>query len=162
MSLLTAQTLSWIGRSLPGHVHEVGRGDIAKFAHAIGAKDPAHFDRAAARAEGYADCVAPLGYYVAIRLSGPNLIALGELGRDGVAATGIPPSNASKVMAGTTRAEFHRRIVAGDVITMACSITDLVEKSGSSGPLILVTYRYRYLAPDGAPVVEETYSRVLR
>ncbi|MGW0007375.1 FAS1-like dehydratase domain-containing protein [Nocardia grenadensis] len=161
-SLLTPDTVSWIGRALPTHIHEVGRSDIAKFAHAIGAQDPAHFDVEAAWDRGFSDCVAPLGYYVAIRLAAPNLTALGELGADGVATTGIPPSAATKVMAGNTRARFHRRIVAGDVITLECAITDITEKAGRSGPLILVTYLYRYLDSNGGLVVEENYSRVLR
>ncbi|WP_280460728.1 FAS1-like dehydratase domain-containing protein [Nocardia carnea] len=161
-TLLTAETLSWVGRALPTYVHEVGRSDIAKFARSIGARATVHYDPDAARAAGYRDCVAPLGYYVAIRLSAPNLIDLGDLGTDGVATTGIPPSDATKVMAGTTRARFGRRIVAGDVITLDATITDITEKSGRSGPLILVDYRYRYRDSDGEIAVEEDYSRVLR
>ncbi|MFD9552373.1 MaoC family dehydratase N-terminal domain-containing protein [Nocardia salmonicida] len=161
-SLLTDETLSWVGRTLQTRTHAVSRADIAKFALAIGAREPLYFDAEAARARGFADCVAPLGYHVAIRMSGPNLIPLHELGGDGVSTEGIPPSRASRVMAGTTTARFHRRITAADLITVRTKISDIVEKQGKTRPLILVTYALDYSDQHGSPVVAERYSRVLQ
>lgn len=161
-SLLVDSTMSWVGRRLPLITHVVSRSDIAKFAFAIGTRDRIHFDPVAAHERGFADCVAPLGYHVTIRLFGPNLIPLGELGSDGVSTAARPPSRASRAMAGATKVRFHRRIIAGDHITVHTSIAGITEKSGRSGPLIVVTYAANYRDRQGLPVVDETHSRILR
>lgn len=162
MSVLSHDTLSWIGQTVTGKPHQVTRTDVARFAIAIGAHDPAHFDEQHARRLGHPDVVAPLGYYVAIRLSSLNRVPLGDLGADGVSGQGIPPSNATRVMAGDTKVTFRRRIYAGDEITLHLTISDIAEKAGRSGPLALVTYSLAYLDQNQSLVVAETYTRILR
>ncbi|NKZ06478.1 FAS1-like dehydratase domain-containing protein [Actinomadura latina] len=161
-SLLDDTTMSWVGRTVTAAPYPVARADIARFALAIGARDPVHFDAGAAKREGHPDVVAPLGFYVAIRLQSQNLVPLDELNADGVSPGLTPPSRASKIMAGDTRARFHRRIRAGDVITLTTSISGIQEKRGRSGPLILVSYSLEYTDQFGEAVVSETYARVLR
>jgi acyl dehydratase len=161
-SLLDDTTLSWVGRTVTAPPYPVARADIAKFALAVGARDPIHFDVESARAQGHPDVVAPLGFYVAVRLQSQNLVPLDELNADGVSPGLTPPSRASKIMAGDTRARFHRRIRAGDVITLSTTISGIQEKQGRSGPLILVSYSLEYTAQGGEAVVSETYARVLR
>ena len=161
-SLLDDGAGAWVGRTFTAPEYAVARADIARFAVAIGATDPIHFEPDAARALGHPDVVAPLGFYVAIRLSTLNLRPLEELGRDGVAPGLTPPSRASRIMAGDTRARFHRRIHAGDAITLTTTITGIEEKQGRSGPLAFVSYEMRYTDREGDAVVTETYARVLR
>lgn len=161
-SLLVEETMSWVGRTMTAPPYPVARTDIAKFALAIGARDPIHFDAGAARAAGRPDVVAPLGFYVAVRLQSQNLVPLDELNADGVSPGLTPPSRAAKIMAGDTRARFHRRIHAGDVITLTTTISGIQEKRGRSGPLILVSYSLDYTDQGGEAVVSETYARVLR
>jgi acyl dehydratase len=161
-SLLDDTTMSWVGRTTVSPPYPVTRADIAKFALAIGARDPIHFDPEAARAQGHPDVVAPLGFYVAVRLQSQNLVPLDELNADGVSPGLTPPSRASKIMAGDTRARFHRRIHAGDAITLTTTISGIREKRGRSGPFILVSYSLEYTDQGGEAVVSETYARVLR
>ncbi|MEV0663650.1 MaoC family dehydratase N-terminal domain-containing protein [Actinomadura luteofluorescens] len=161
-SLLDDTTMSWVGRTVTAPPYPVARADIARFALAIGARDPIHFDPETARAQGHPDVVAPLGFYVAIRLQSQNLVPLDELDTDGVSPGLTPPSRATRIMAGDTRARFHRRIHAGDVITLTTAISGVQEKQGRSGPLILVSYSLEYADRGGEAVVSETYARVLR
>jgi acyl dehydratase len=48
-----------VGRQWPPATYEVGREKIREYANVIGAENPVHFDREAARAAGYRDVVAP-------------------------------------------------------------------------------------------------------
>ena len=48
-----------IGKAYPPFAYEVGKEKIAEYARAIGAENPVHFDREAAREAGFRDVVAP-------------------------------------------------------------------------------------------------------
>jgi 3-methylfumaryl-CoA hydratase len=160
--LLTDESRSWVGRSVESRPYTVTAVDIAKFAYSIGASDGVHFDAATALAHGFPAIVAPLGYYLVIRHTAPNLVPLDDLYEDGASNDLTPPSNATRRMAGDCRTRFHRRIFDGDVITVEKRITGVEEKRGRSGPLALVSFDLQFRAADGEPVVEESYMRILR
>ncbi len=161
-ALLDDESYSWVGRSTVYPAYEVTATDIAKFAHAIGSGDPVHFDVVAARSAGHEGVVAPLGYLAVIRYATANLVPVAELTSDGIAEDMVPPSRATRRMAGETATRFHRPIVAGDRISLTKTITDLTEKPGRSGPLAFVTYELAYRGADGRPVADETFVRILR
>ena len=48
-----------VGKAYPPFEYEVGKEKIAEYARAIGAENPVHFDRGAAREAGFRDVVAP-------------------------------------------------------------------------------------------------------
>ncbi len=48
-----------VGKAYPPFEYEVGKEKIAEYARAIGAENPVHFDRDAARDAGFRDVVAP-------------------------------------------------------------------------------------------------------
>lgn len=160
--LLTAQAHAWIGRSDPPVSVEVSATDIAKYCHAVGETAPEHFDEAAARAAGFRTVVAPYGFYVAVRIGAALIRPRTELAEDGTPDVDLPPIAVSQVMAGETHARFPGRIHAGDRITVEKTITSLTEKSGSSGPFVLMGLRHRLTNQLGEEVVVEAYSRILR
>lgn len=160
--LLTDESFSWIGRVFEALPYQVTAIDIAKFAYTIGATDPCHFDLEQARRQGYPDILAPLGYYLVIRHTGPLLVPRAELLEDGVPNDLTPPSVATRRMAGDSNTRFHRRIFAGDVITLRKKLSSIEEKQGRSGPLAFVTYELEFIDQNGAMVVDETYVRILR
>jgi hypothetical protein len=152
----------WVGRVFTAAPYPVTALDIAKFAISLGVRDPIHFDPDAARRLGYPDVVAPLGYYVVVRLSRPHLIDIERLAEDGTSDYDIPPSRTTTRMAGETLVEFRRSMIAGDEITLRQEITGMDEKRGRSGPLAVVRYEFSYLDASEDEVVHETYSRLLR
>lgn len=161
-TLLTDESRTWVGRSVVSRPYTVTAVDIAKFAYAIGAADDAHFDEDKAQARGFPTIVAPLGYYLVIRHTAPNLVPLDQLHEDGASHDLTPPSNATRRMAGDCRTSFHRRIFNGDVITVEKTITGIEEKQGRSGPLALLSFDLQFRGADGDPVVVESYMRILR
>ncbi|MFD4972431.1 MaoC family dehydratase N-terminal domain-containing protein [Streptomyces sp. NPDC058424] len=136
--------------------------EIAKYAYTVGADDPVHFDREAARERGHADVVAALGFHMVLRHACPNLTPLSQFEEDGGRDDLTPPNTARRRMAGESRARFHAPIVAGDSMTLTKRITDLAEKQGRSGPLATVTYTLEFRARSGIPLVTEEYVRILR
>lgn len=141
---------------------QVSRGDIARFAVAIGASDAIHFDPAAARGRGFADVLAPTLFYVCLRTGMFNLVPQPELHDEGTPLRDIPPLTFTQALAGETRAELCKPFVAGDVVTAARRVESVFEKEGRSGPLTFVQFEYRYADPDDQPFAVEHFTRVFR
>ena len=109
---------------------EVTRGDIRRFATAIGDHNPAYHDRAAAQALGHPDVVAPPTFLVTQTLgasSATALVADPELGLD-----------YSLVVHGEQRFVLHRPVCAGDVLDAETRI-DAMRDAGRNEMLTLVT-----------------------
>ena len=120
----------FIGRVAPaGEPVEVTRGDIRRFATAIGDSNPAYHDREAAKALGYTDVIAPPTFLIAASSGGGGggFILDPELGL-----------NYAMVVHGEQKFEFRRPVQAGDVLTMTQRIADIQDK-GSNELLTLVT-----------------------
>lgn len=160
--LLTGDAAGWVGKSAKSAPLLVTTTNIAQYAHAIGARDRRHFDAEAARAVGYSDVVAPLSFLCVVRYTAAHLMPVIELNEDGMAEDLVPPSRATRRLAGDTRTVFHRPLVAGDAVIMVKTIVALEEKSGRSGDLVLVTYALSYRDQAGHLVAEETFVRILR
>ena len=142
--------------------YEVTRVDIAKFAHSIGARSPSHFNTGEARRLGFADVVAPLGYYTVIRHTMANLVALDELTIDGMSADLTPPTTYRRRIAAESRVWFHDRIIAGDSIILTRTLASIVDKEGRSGSFTSVTYRLDFHKSSGSLAVVEDFVRILR
>jgi 3-methylfumaryl-CoA hydratase len=161
-TLLTDATRAWADRTYPVHQVTVTANDIRRFAYATGETDPVHFDVEAARAAGYPDLVAPPMFYVFLRVQPNHLRPRAELEADGSPGEDIPPVAIRGAMAGATTLEVTREFVSGDEISCHKRLIGAVEKTGSSGPLLFLTFEYRYVDAEGAMVVREEFTRILR
>lgn len=113
---------SLIGRTSPPAVHEVEKGAIRAFAAALGEENPIHHDEAYARSRGYPGLVAPPTFPATFRFQPiPGL----ELPLAGL-------------IHGEQYFELDRPIVAGDRVTCVSRLTDLYQRTGSSGPMTFV------------------------
>ena len=107
---------------------EVTRGDIRRFADAIGDTSPACHDRAAAQALGHRDVVAPPTFLILLGFSSAeSLITDPELGLD-----------YSLVVHGEQRFELHRPVYAGDVLETEIRVAD-IRDAGRNELMQLVT-----------------------
>src|SRR3954468_22447888 len=111
-----------VGRSYPpSAVYEVGRAKIAEFAAAVGADDPVHRDREAARAAGHSDVVAPPTFAMVVTLAATGVIlADPDVGID-----------FSRVVHGDQRFTHHRPIRAGDRLVATPSIENVRSVAGN-------------------------------
>jgi acyl dehydratase len=158
---LEAELRSYIGQPLRSFTHWCTPETIAKFARAIGADDPVHFDEAAAHARSFRTIVAPLSYYLAIRIGGPMVQALADLGVDGMPADEIELSSPHRAMAGETSVRFLGRIYAGDRVTLTRVLSGVTSKKGSSGILTMLTLSHVCRNQHNEVLLEEDYVRIL-
>jgi acyl dehydratase len=107
---------------------EVTRGDIRRFATAIGDRNPAYHDRAAAQALGHRDVVAPPTFLITLGFStAESLITDPALGLD-----------YSLVVHGEQRFELHRPVYAGDLLDTEARL-DAMRDAGRNELLSIVT-----------------------
>ena len=139
----------FIGREGPaGEPVEVTRGDICRFATAIGDDNLAYHDRAAAQALGYTDVIAPPTFLIAASTGGGGggFILDPELGL-----------NYAMVVHGEQSFAFHRPVMAGDVLDTVARIQD-IRAVGRNELLTLVVE----VTSHGEPVATVTNTIVSR
>ncbi len=160
--LITDQARRWAAEPFVPVVFEVGRNDIRRYAHAIGATDPVHIDPAAARAAGYRDLLAPPYFPYVVRMHGAHLTDRSGLEPDGSATEDVPPLEVERAMAGETEIEMGVPVVAGDTITLHKEIVDLYEKVGRSGPMAFVKTQFTFWNQQSEMVMRERFTRIYR
>ena len=120
----------FIGRtSRSSESFEVTRGDIRRFATAIGDLNPAYLDSDAARALGHPDVVAPPTFLITMGSStgGRSFMSDPEL-----------RLNFAMVVHGEQRFVLHRPVCAGDRLDSETRLSD-IRAAGSNEMLTLVT-----------------------
>lgn len=108
-----------IGKSTAARPVEIEKGQIRRFAAAIGEDNPIHHDEAAARDAGFRSLVGPPTFAAALI---PPEVFLADLGWD-------PQS----VMHRAEEYEYFRPLCAGDTLTVTHRITDVYEQPGRGG-----------------------------
>jgi acyl dehydratase len=139
---------SAIGKEYPGVSYEVGREKIREYANAIGATNPVHDEREAARAAGYRDVVAPPMFCVVY--SAP---AIGPAVVD--PEVGI---NLAMMVHGSQEFVWSEPVCSGDEITTTAKVTEIYEKDGK-GFYVFETVSANQ---DGAEVVRGTWTDIVR
>lgn len=148
--LISEDARSWIGRSGEPQRIEINRSDIVKYAIATEQRQEKYLK---------GDEAPPMFMYGALR----PLVPMDELGPDGISVDKfLPELPLKRVMAGGTEMKFHQTVHPGDVIVATRSLSDIIEKQGSTGPLIFVVYDLRVETEAGELVMEERQTRILR
>jgi 3-methylfumaryl-CoA hydratase len=148
--LISAEAKSWIGRSGEPQRVEINRSDIIKYSIATEQRQEKYLQ---------GDEAPPMFMFGALR----PLVPMDQLGPDGISVDKfLPELPLKRVMAGGTEMTFHRTVHPGDVIVATRSLSDIIEKQGSTGPLIFVVYDLRVEMEAGELVLEERQTRILR
>ena len=139
---------SFVGRTWPAEIYEVSLEKIREFATAVGADDPVHHDRDAARAAGHADVVAPTTFPVVFTWPATKRVVDDP-------ALGL---DFSRVIHRDQAVELHRPLHAGDVVTTVVAVDDVRELAGND----VVTFRCDVTDADGEAVLTTTATLVGR
>ena len=126
----------------------VGREKVREFARAVLSEAPVHHDPTAARAEGFADVVAPPTFPIVVQDA-----TLQQLLADEEADVDF-----SRVVHGDQRFTYSRPIVAGDELTGVMTVTSVKQLGGNS----MVTSSTEITDADGAHVVTAISTLVVR
>ena len=139
---------SFVGRTWPAETYEVSLEKIREFATAVGADDPVHHDRDAARAAGHPDVVAPTTFPVVFTWPATKRVVDDP-------ALGL---DFSRVIHRDQAVELHRPLHAGDVVTTVVAVDDVRELAGND----VVTFRCDVSDADGEAVHPTTATLVGR
>ena len=139
----------FVGRSAAStQPFEVTRGDIRRFALAIGDHNPAYLDPEAAKALGHPDVIAP-----------PTFLITASTGEGAGGLIGHPDMGLvyAMVVHGEEKFDFHRPVRAGDVLDSVTRI-DSIRDAGKNELMTLVTE----VTSNGEPVATVTNTIVSR
>ena len=139
---------SFTGRSWPAETYEVGLEKVREFATAVGATDPVHHDRDAARAAGHPDVVAPTTFGVVFTWRATRAVVDDP-------ALGL---DFARVVHRDQGFEVDRPLHVGDVLTTVVSVAEVRELAGND----VVTFRCDVTDADDARVLTTTATLVGR
>ncbi|HET8976449.1 MAG TPA: MaoC family dehydratase N-terminal domain-containing protein [Solirubrobacterales bacterium] len=137
-----------IGKQWPSTTYEVGLEKVREFANAVGAENPVHHDRDAAKAAGYRDVVAPPMFCVVY--SAPSM-GPAILDPD----VGI---NLALMLHASQEFVWDEPVCVGDVIETAATCKEIFEKDGRG----FYVYESVSTNQDGAEVVRGTWTNIVR
>jgi acyl dehydratase len=129
-SVITDAMRAKIGVESEPTRYEIDNTGCRQFARAVGYTDPIYFDEAAARAKGYRGIVAPVGFL------GHPVVVPGQPARVPEAFRLEIPYK--RVLNGGTDIEYYADVCAGDKLTASTKLTDLTEREGKVGPMLIV------------------------
>ena len=149
-NLVTAEALSWIGRSDPPVEIEVNRSDIIKYSIST----EQLLDKYLKGDEAPPMFVAGLSR---------EIVPLENLEVDGLPkASLIPELPLKRVMAGGVDFKFFRTVKPKDKLIFKRELSDIEQNQGKTGPLIFITYLISCKTETGDSVLEQYQTRILR
>jgi len=131
-SLITDEMRAAIGREGEPVTYEVDNLGCRQFARAVGYTDPIFYADEAARASGYRRIVAPPGFL------GHPVVIPGKTAPRGPEALGFQ-THLKRVLNGGTDYEYFADVCSGDVLTATMKISDIAEREGRLGPMLVVS-----------------------
>lgn len=133
--------------------------DIRRFAQAIGATDPVHFDEDYARSTRHGTIVAPPLFCQTLTYED---VPPDRLPADGSPLEPCAPVPAQRTVGGSSDYVVHRLVRAGETITVTSRLKDIYTKQGKSGLLYMVVVETRFDDAGGTPIAAETATYIRR
>lgn len=143
-TIITDELRATIGKESEPVTYEVDNTGCRQFARAVGYTDHIFYDESAAQAKGYRGIVAPPGFL------GHPVVIPGQPARVGeMFRLDIPYK---RILNGGTDIEYFEDVCAGDTLTATSKITDLTEREGRMGPMLIVNTETTYKNKPGNTV----------
>lgn len=140
-TVITDKMREIIGKESEPVPYEIDNTGCRQFARAIGYTDPVYFDEAHARSKGYRGIRAAPGF-----LGHPIVIPGRPAPHNPYQQLDIP---LKRVLNGGTDVEYFDDICSGDALTATSKITDIVEREGKMGPMLIISTETTYRNQDG-------------
>lgn len=159
-SIVPEEALRMVGRVYQEQTGVISATEARRWAAAVGDLNPLYFDAEFARAHGYRDTPVPPMY---LSRSIVGVTALDDLRPDGIPVDRMPDLPLpQRRMAGEESCEFFAPVYPGDRVTSVRRLARLEEKSGRSGPFVLVTWETDYSNERGELVARIVNSVICR
>lgn len=155
--LITDELRATIGKRSKPRTQELDKLQIRLFARSVGHTDPIYYDEAAAKAAGYKSLVAPPGY-LGTGIFSPNAAPEGPAMQAGPQ----PSRPLNRILNGGTQIEYFDAITAGDVLEAETYTSDLQEREGSIGQMLIVESKTEYKRVSDGKVVAISTGQLIR
>lgn len=142
-SIITDEMRAAIGRESAPVIYEVDKTGCRIFARAVGYRDPIFYDEEAAKAAGYRNIVAPPHFL------GTPVYKPGQAERPGDLGLQLPLTRA---LNGGTDIEYFDVVCAGDTLIATTKLTDIQEREGRLGKMLILHTETTYRNRDGKVV----------
>jgi hypothetical protein len=147
-SLITPEMRATIGVKSEPTTLEVDKLQIRLFARSVGHTDPIFYDEAEAKKAGYRSLPCPPGY-LGTPVFDPRTSDPTFGGRRGAGPGPQPSRPLKRILNGGTEIEYFGDICAGDVLTSVSYTSDLQERKGGLGEMLITTSKTEYTNQDG-------------
>ena len=135
---LTGKLKQMVGKATRPKIFEIEKGQLRRFAAAIGEESAVHLEQKAAKAAGFPALVAPPTFAAALSALDPLLVDIG-----------LDPQS---TMHAEEEYEYFRPICAGDAVTVVHRVADVYDKQAPNGRLVFVVIETRGTDKRGRPV----------
>jgi acyl dehydratase len=139
-SIITAEMRAAVGREGKPVTYEVDKTGCRMFARAVGYREPIFHSEDAAKAAGYRNIVAP-PHFLGTPVWDPD-----QTGRPGEVPLDIP---FTRSLNGGTDIEYFDVVCAGDTLTAVTRLTDIQEREGRLGKMLIINSETTYRNEDG-------------
>lgn len=139
--------------------YEVTKRDIKRFAQAIGATDPIHFDEDYAKSSKYGTIIAPPLFCQMFTFED---VPAEDLPNDGSPIEMDVPIPAQRTVGGASSYEIFQPVKAGDAITAKSTLKNVFTKEGKSGRLYFIIVETEFSNQENEPVAKETATYIKR
>ncbi|HUF53105.1 MAG TPA: MaoC family dehydratase N-terminal domain-containing protein [Dehalococcoidia bacterium] len=143
-SVITDEMRARIGVESEPVPYEVDNTGCRQFARAVNYSDPIYFDEVAAKAKGHRGIVAPFGF-----LGHPVVVPGGPTRVPEAFRLDIPYK---RVLNGGTDIEYLQEVCAGDRLTATTKLSNLTEREGKIGPMLIVETETTFRNENGETV----------
>ena len=151
-SLITPEMKAEVGKRSEPSMYEVDKLQVRLFARSVGHTDPVYYDEAEAKKAGFRSLPCPPGY-LGTPVYDPRTSDPTFGGRRGAGPGPQPSRPLKRILNGGTEIEYFDDICAGDVLEAVSYTSDLQERKGSIGEMLITTNKTEYKRQSDGKVV---------
>jgi hypothetical protein len=151
-SLITPEMRATIGVRGEATVYEVDKLQVRMFARSVGHVDPIYYDEEEAKKAGYRSLPCPPGY-LGTPVYDPRTSDPTFGGRRGGGPGPQPSRPLKRILNGGTEIEYFDDICAGDVLESVGYTSDIQERKGGIGEMLITTSKTEYKRKSDGKVV---------
>ena len=151
-SLITPEMKAEVGKRSEPSFYEIDKLQVRLFARSVGHTDPVYYDEAEAKKAGFRSLPCPPGY-LGTPVYDPRTSDPTFGGRRGAGPGPQPSRPLKRILNGGTEIEYFDDICAGDVLEAVGYTSDIQERKGSIGEMLITTSKTEYKRQSDGKVV---------
>jgi hypothetical protein len=158
--MIPEEVKQYIGKADSPTVREVERGAIRRYADAVGNQNPLYYDEEYAHESIFGGIITPPGFFGWPTKTSPSAVGLPHVIVD-LQAT-LANNGFSRMLDGGISYDFFLSVYAGDILICWPKISNITEKEGKSGAMMVCYFEITYLNQNGDMVARSKQTLIAR